>query len=334
MKILYLSVHEILEYDELKLFTEMGHECYSMGAYTNPYGDEGRKRPGIPDMPFDPQFHNLAVRYSKDDLHPEMIEPMDVIMVMHEPSFIEKNWEKIRHKRVIWRSIGQSVPHIEKRLEPFRMQGLQVVRYSPAEATIEGNIGLDAMIRFYKDPDEFKDWNGDRDQVITIGQSMRARSKYCNFDAFKDSTEGLERKLFGPNNDDSGIPGGFLTYDEMKAVLRDSRVYFYTGTHPASYTLNFMEAMMTGIPIVAVGNRLGNNSDFPNQTTYEVTQIIKNGINGYYSDGLDELRKYVDEMLKNKNLAAQIGRMGRQKAIELFGKDQIKKDWKNFLGGK
>lgn len=338
MKILYLSVHEILEFDELKLFTEMGHECYSLGAYTNPYGDEGRKRPGIPEMPFDPQFNNLAVRYSKDELHPEMLEGKDVVIIMHEPSFIEKNWPVFEPYiknggHVVWRSIGQSIPSVERRLEPFRLQGLKVVRYSPAEATIENNIGMDAMIRFYKDPEEFKGWTGHDKQVITIGQSMRTRGKFCNFEAFANATEGFERRLYGPNNDDSGIPGGYLTYDEMKAVLRDSRVYFYTGTHPASYTLNFMEAMMTGIPIVAIGNGLGNSKDFPNQMTYEVTQIIKNGHTGFYSDSIEDLRNFITKLMNDDQLAAQISKHARQKAIELFGKEQVKKDWKNFLGG-
>ena len=33
MKILYLSCHSILEYDEVKLLTGMGHYVFSPGAY-------------------------------------------------------------------------------------------------------------------------------------------------------------------------------------------------------------------------------------------------------------------------------------------------------------
>jgi len=45
--------------------------------------------------------------------------------------------------------------------------------------------------------------------------------------------------------------GGKLEYHEMKREMRDNRLFFYGGTHPASYTLAFMEAMMTGMPIVS-----------------------------------------------------------------------------------
>lgn len=332
MKILYMSVHEILEYDELKLFTELGHECYSLGAYTNPYGESGRKRPPIPEMPFDPHFSELSVRYSKDDLHPEMIEDKDVIIVMHEPSFIIKNWDKIKHKRVIWRSIGQSIPKVERMLEPYRLEGLQVVRYSPREMTIKDNIGADATIRFYKDPDEFKDWNGSSKEVVTFAQSMKSRGSFLNFDMFEQVTRPFPRKLYGPNNEDAGeLSGGLLSYEDMKQKMRDARVYFYTGTHPASYTLNLMEAMMTGCPIVAIGSGYGNSKDFPDQQTYEIPDIIYNGVSGYQNDDPEQLTNYIRLLMDDDKLAKHISFYGRQRAIELFGKETVKKQWKTFL---
>jgi glycosyltransferase involved in cell wall biosynthesis len=56
----------------------------------------------------------------------------------------------------------------------------------------------------------------------------------------------------GPGSEDIGGPGA-LTYDEMRGWLRRARVYLYTGTQPASYTLGLIEAMMTGIPVVSIG---------------------------------------------------------------------------------
>lgn len=109
MRILYLSVHEVLEYDELKIFTELGHECFSHGAYCRPHLGSSL-RPPISEMPYDPRFADLVDRFPKNNLPPEMIEDKDVIIIIHTPSLVIDNWEKIKHKRVIWRSIGQSVP--------------------------------------------------------------------------------------------------------------------------------------------------------------------------------------------------------------------------------
>jgi hypothetical protein len=97
---------------------------------------------------------------------------------MHIPEWIIDNWELFRGKRVIWRTIGQSTSTHEAKLLPYRNQGLQIVRYSPRETNINGYIGQDAMIRFYKDPDEYKNWQGKtRQRKTRKGKRQRRKQK-------------------------------------------------------------------------------------------------------------------------------------------------------------
>ncbi len=338
MKILYMSCHEILEYDECLLFTEMGHQVYSLGAYTHPYGDEGRKRPGIPGMPYEPHFTELATRYGKE-LHPEILEGIDAVIIMHTPEYIEQNWSVLQQYmanggRVIWRSIGQSIPHVERRLRPFRERGLEIVRYSPAEQTIPQSVGADAIIRFYKDPAEFDHWNGAQTKIINFTQSLKQRAKFTGYDVFMQVVDGFDWGIGGPGNEEFGDRWlGMVSYENQKQILRDNRVFFYHGTYPASYTLSLMEAMMTGIPVVAVGPKYGNGKDFSDQSTYEVQDIIQNGINGFVSNSIQGMREAVKMLLDDPERAKQISLYGRQRAIELFGKEQIKAQWKRYLGG-
>ncbi len=352
MRILYMSCHEILEYDELKLFSELGHEVYSLGAYTQPGGTEHRKRPPL-ELPYDPHFIELALQYDRRKLHPEMLDGFDVVIVMHTPGFLgyvgkhdwnpelgEGNWPLFRDfirkgGRVIWRSIGQSVPSLEKKLQSFRNEGLEVVRYSPAEERIADNIGTDAVIRFYKDPDEYKDWNGQTRRVVNFTQSLKARAEFTGYKTIQhvmeDRPEG-EAVVYGPGNEDLGaLSGGLVTYEQQLQILRDSRVFIYTGTYPASYTLSFIEAMMTGIPIVAVGPKLGNGSMFPSLETYEVADIIEDGRSGLVDDDPALLRHHVTRLLNDYSAARLMSTFGRARAIELFGKERIKKQWQEFL---
>src|SRR3990167_3718988 len=132
MKIHYLSAHSILEYDEVKLFTEMGHMVFSNGSYLDPKGHFSLPRPGIPNAPFFEEYANIARRTSRTALPKELIDPFDVIIVSHLPELLFPNWENIKHKRVVWRSIGQSLPHIERKLRPLR-NSLKIIRYSPME---------------------------------------------------------------------------------------------------------------------------------------------------------------------------------------------------------
>lgn len=350
-RILYFSCHEILEYDELRLFSDLGYECFSLGAYTQPGGEEHRKRPPL-ELPYDPHFIELALQYDKRKIHPEMLEGIDIVIIMHTPGFLgyvgkhdwspdlgEGNWPLFRDfikrgGRVIWRSIGQSIPHVEEKLRPFRDEGLEVVRYSPAEDTIQGNVGSDAMIRFYKDPDEWTGWTGDKVSVVNFTQSLKQRADFTGYHTIEKVFQGLPAKVYGPGNEDLGeLHGGLLTNDQQHQTMRQARAFFYHGTYPASYTLSFIEAMMTGVPVVAVGAEHGNSRDmFPNQWTYEVPQIIQNGVNGYVSDNPAELRRYVEGLLHDYGKAKAMSAFGRARAIELFGKKKIAAQWKEFLG--
>lgn len=329
MKLLYLSCHSILEYDELKLFEELGIEYFSLGSYIDPQNPVDPIRPALT-QPVDQEI--LKVAPDRNHIPKEFFDKFDVIVVMHIPEWIYDNWENMKHKTVIWRSIGQSTPAIEAKMWHYRQQGLKIVRYSPYEAYIPQTAGADAVIRFYKDPDEFKGYTGVQRQVITLAQDMKNRAEFCNYDTFLKIIEGLPAKLYGNRNEASGqLNGGYQTYEGMKQIMRDNRVYVYTGTQPASYTLNFIEALMTGIPVVAIGDQFANSLNIAGNT-YEVHSIINNAVNGFVSNDINKLKEYTRRLLDDDKMAKRIGRMGRETAISLFGKETVKAQWAKFLG--
>lgn len=339
-RILYLSCHSVLEYMEVSLLHDLGHYVFSPGAYVEPRNvGDSTLRPTIPTLVYDPddleKFHKLGVHGgdNKDHLTKEFVDSFDIVLIMHLPRWIVNNWDAMKHKHVVWRTIGQSIAPQEQLLAKYRNAGMKVVRYSPKEYTIPHFLGQDAIIRFYLDPNEFGHWNGQTERVISFGQSMKSRDQACNFSLFENVTSGLPRKLFGPGNENVTEMecGGRVSYEELKKEMRDNRVYFYTGTHPASYTLNFMESLMTGIPVVAIGNAWGNAPYFHGHCLYEVPELITHGVNGFVSDDISELRSCVEALLKDHQLASKIGAAGREKAIELFGKDKIKEQWRQFF---
>lgn len=330
MKLLYLSCHSILEYDELKIFEELGIEYFSLGSYIKPQYPVDPIRPPLNRIQ-DPELYSIAP--VRENMPKSFIDNFDVIVIMGLPhkEWISNNWDNMKHKRVIWRTIGQSTKEHEEFVAPYRKEGMQIIRYSPREEKIPGYAGMDALIRFYKDEKEFCGWNGRDLEVITFAQNMKVRSEHCNYQIFEKFATGLNAHVYGPKNDDAGpLNGGFMTYDEMKQKMRDARVYFYTGTQPASYTLNFIEAMMTGIPIVAIGPRLGTSLNI-NGDVYEIPDIIRSGVNGYWSDDVDTLKNYTQMLFKDHEMAKQIGDAGRKIAVSYFGKENIKNRWKNFL---
>lgn len=345
MRLLYLSCHSVLEYDEVKLFTELGIDVFSPGAYVCPQNPgDNSMRPPLESLEYDPvdvqMWHDLGAP-NKERLTKEFVDRFDAVMIMHIPDWVSVNWEAMKHKIVIWRTIGQALPHQELMLQKYRKQGMRVVRYSPRERVLKHYCGEDAVIRFYKDPEEFKEWSGHNKRIITICQAMKERRTHCCYDIFMQITEPFDRALFGPKNEDAGeVAKGTLSFDELKAELRSNRAYFAPGTHPASYTLNFIEAWMTGIPVLAVGPYHGNApfhsrpakvGDPDHNCLYEVPDLIMHGHSGFCTDHLAELQDAIKQLLDNYDLARQISTTGRRMAIAHFGKEGIKQQWSDFF---
>lgn len=331
MKIHYISDHSILEYDEVQMFLDMGHEVFSNGAYLDPKGHITLPRPGLVGAKYYEEFVNLAVNSSRTDMPRELIDPFDVIIVMHSPNVIVQNWAKLRNKPVVYRSIGQSTSRIENLLKPAREDGLKIVRYSPKESNIPGFIGSDALIRFYKNENEYKNWNGSSKNVVNFSQSLKGRREFCHYDEIINVIEHFDGTVYGPGNEDLGkFNGGQVPYEKQIEIMRYSRCMVYGGTWPASYTLSFIEALMMGLPIVAISKAMAHYPNFEQINFYEVDELLAQ-IGGIVCDTPEQMVYETQRLIDSPQHAKVISKKQRALAIELFSKEVISSEWGKFL---
>ena len=334
MNILLLLAHSIEEHDQLRLLSGLGYDVFSIGGYIDPAHPHDPKRPALPDVPYHPDLHaavdalgtddNLTL--AKEDIPDAVLDWTDTIIVHHyEHTWLVPQWTRLRGKRVIWRTVGQSVEGNERMMAPLRDDGLQIVRYSPKERNIPGYAGEDALIRFYKDPAEWSGWTGESPQVLNITQHLRQREPYTNWGFWESATAGLNRVPAGPGSDAIGGTGE-VSFRVMKELLREMRCYLYTGTQPASYTLGLIEAMMTGCPVISIGpSHMRIFSYGPDLFEgHEITRIGHDSVAG--------ARNAIVNMLQDWDVARSIGAEQRTRAIDLFGMDTIGAQWKAFLG--
>lgn len=345
MRILLCLSHAIEEYDQLRLLSGLGYEVASIGGYINPAQPHADMRPALPKVPYVPEIQaavdaigsadNLgAAQANIPDVILDWLGEDGVIIYHHYLDRLFGQWDRIRDwkagasgRRVIWRTVGQSVEHNERQAQPFREHGLEIVRYSPKERNIPGYAGEDALIRFWKDPAEWYGWTGEEPLVINITQHLRQRDPYTNWGFWEQATQGLPRMALGPGSEVLGGPGE-MTYDEMRAWLRKARCYLYTGTQPASYTLGLIEAMMTGIPIVSIGPSWMRIFPYGSDL-FEGHEIVDPEYG--YADMNDP--RVVRAVLTDYLIDPEgVGIEGRQRAIELFGKDTVGAQWRAFLG--
>lgn len=341
MNILLLTAHSIAEYDDLRMLTDLGADVFSIGAYTDPGHPGDQMRPPLPTVPFHPdlarmcdvqrQAHDTrdadwAIDWAKADIHPGIVDWADVIICHHYlDRWIVPQWPKLRHKRVIWRTCGQSDPQLEAEMGRLRQDGLEIVRYSPKEATIPGYAGKDALIRFGKYPADWGPWTGDGEWVGNITQNMAGRGDHVGLGFWLAATEGLPARPAGPGSEQ--LPGGIgaLSYDEMREYLRRCRAYLYTGTSPAPYTLGLIEAMLTGVPVVSIGPEAwcGPSELFEGLAIVYADRAFNDPASA---------REYLGWMLDDRSLAAEQGAGLRQRALDLFSIDTVGPQWAEYLG--
>ncbi len=337
MNLLLLLAHSIEEFDMIKLLSGLGYDVFSIGGYIDPRNPHDDKRPALPDAPFHPELKavvdNLGtadnLTNAKEYIPDDLLDWADAVIVHHyEHRWIVPDWPRLRAsgKRIIWRTVGQSVEGNERLMAPLHAEGLEIIRYSPKERNIPGYAGEDALIRFYKDPEEWYGWTGEDPVVANVTQELLGRDPFTNAQFWLQATRDLPAKPAGPGSEQ--LPGGIgtLTYDEMRAYLRSSRAYLYTGTQPASYTLGLIEAMMTGVPVVSIGS--SHMNIFP----YGPSMFEGNELAVWAFDDPAKAAYMLAKILDDAEFAQAYSKLQRQTAIERFGIETIGRQWREYLG--
>ena len=335
LRILLISVHPVLEYDEIQLFEELGHQVCSLGYYFDRSLDNGM-RPKLPGTEWHQQCAAVFVATGSQlpgspaqySVTPAFVDLFDVVIVDHNNAFVDHNWAALSGTRVVLRTIGQGLHWAEDSMRGYRARGLKIVRWSPEERLIHRYIGADAVIRASKRPQDWGGWTGEVPKILTFNNDFRAREQALNLDFHQASVRDFPFDLFGLRND--GIPNwrGAVSFDDQQDLLRKYRVAFVTGTSPAPYTLGFIEAWMTGIPVVHIGR---NKSSRGVAGAYEVDGLITHGETGFLVEDVDEARGIFDRLLRDMELCERISAAGRAAAITYFGWERAKVEWTTFL---
>ena len=94
--------------------------------------------------------------------------------------------------------------------------------------------------------------------------------------------------------------------------------YLFNPIRYTSLGLAVIEAMMVGLPIVAMA-------------TTEMVTVIDNGESGYLDTNPATLVKHMQELSRNPALARQLGATARRRARERFGIDRFAAEWDSVL---
>lgn len=179
------------------------------------------------------------------------------------------------------------------------------------------------------DANDYGGYTGAWVRVLRVGNFLRERDASRGFS--------IQEKILN-GGDAIGFLGGRLTipsttlginptipgvkparsWDDLKIQYRSHRLFLSTlpPDHEDGYNLALLEAMATGMPVVALANP---------------SCPIVDGENGFVSDDPRVLRGRIIELLRNPDLARQLGERAHRTVMEQFGIGCFLAEWERIL---
>ncbi|MDC7786329.1 hypothetical protein PQJ75_13325 [Rhodoplanes sp. TEM] len=336
MNLLYLPIHEVLEFDDLRLFKALGHTAFSTGPFGRP-GFASALRGAEHDLG-SPEHHDAFVRQPPafhggiPILAPAFLDRFDVIVANQDPRFVTHNAAALAGRHVIWRTVGQARRLTERSVWKAG-RDLFVVRCSNREAQMPGFLPTDAVVPFAKHPADHGPWAGAGGRILTFFNTIGRGDAIPGDADYAAIVAGFDADLYGPGNDGLSAARGFAPPDLQAALFRRCGAYLYVHSELACYTLNLIEALMSGVPVVAPSARFvarrARDANW-HARRYEVPEILAGGA-GLLYDSVEEARLQLRAVLDGTIDIAAMSARARARAVALFSADRIAPLWAETL---
>lgn len=153
-----------------------------------------------------------------------------------------------------------------------------------------------------------------QDVILSVANDWVNRDHLLNFRGWQRITQGLPVAVFG---DTPGLSKAAKDTNELAQAYRSARVFLNTSLMSPIPSV-VLEAMASGCAIVTTA-------------TCMLPEIIENGVNGFISNDENYLRQKCVELLKNPELAFQLGVAARNTILDRFSLDKFVVNWNNIL---
>jgi glycosyltransferase involved in cell wall biosynthesis len=155
-------------------------------------------------------------------------------------------------------------------------------------------------------------YSGELERGIVVINNIRRRGRRLGFDVFDAARKEIALDLVGMGAEEAG--GLYeVPHAELAAFAARYRFFF----NPIRYTslgLAVIEAMMTGMPIVALA-------------TTEMPTVIRDGENGLIDTDPSRLIDGMKRLLREPGEARRLGEAARRTALERFAIERFAADW-------
>lgn len=172
------------------------------------------------------------------------------------------------------------------------------------------NIPNSRFIRHGMSPEEWPSTDYARHEIVVVQHYSDLHAAFRNNEGIKRAEEFLDIKWVGRDVN-------FDSFNKYRHYLQSGSIFFnpsHASPNPRART----EAMLTGLAIVTT-NSHGED------------EYIENGVNGFYSNDIEELIDFLLYLKSHPKETRAIGQAGRETAQKVFHIDNFVRQWNELL---
>ena len=153
---------------------------------------------------------------------------------------------------------------------------------------------------------------------LSVVNEWPSRDWCCGFGLWKKTTQGLPTGVWGKcTGANAGFSEAARDREHLRQIYRNSRIFYNTSLHSPVPTV-LLEAMACGCAVVSTA-------------TCMIPEIIEHGKNGLISNDPNELRGFLEILLKDKDLANKLGQEARKTICDKYNLQSFVDNWNNLL---
>jgi glycosyltransferase involved in cell wall biosynthesis len=149
---------------------------------------------------------------------------------------------------------------------------------------------------------------------LAVVNHLRRRGRRLGADIFERVRTSIPLDLVGMDAESLGGLGEVSP--PQLAAFESSYRFFFNPIRYTSLGLAVIEAMMVGLPIVALA-------------TTEMATVVENGVSGFIATDVCRLIEGMRELLEDPDTARRLGARAREIALERFSIERFTRDWED-----
>ena len=294
----------------LYYLSQAPHEFYVLSKPERPPGYGGRQG----QYPWGPNVHDMPVDQVKQAQFDCIVFQDDIQFQRDQFEILSASQRKLPR---IYIEYDPPRGHPTDTRHPVDDPDVLLVHVTPFNALMwdSGRTPTQVIEHGVKVPENVA-WSGELDSGLVILNELAQRGRRLGVDVFEESRAQVALELIGKGAAQLG-GAGEIEYARLPAFAARYR-YLFNPTRYTSLSLAMLEAMMIGMPVVALA-------------TTEIATVIENGVSGFIDTRPCRLVTHMQELARNPALARSLGAQARRTARERFGIERFSADWDGAL---